>query len=421
MLKDMFIFAIRNIKSYRKFFIQIVIILSLILCLCSIYVCSITSIYDSYDDIQSLNYQYNYVEINDDIPILIKDMPSHMNEQWMKYECQISKRTKFNPNKLGVSSYKQINSSFTITIDGIKYNSNSNQETDILVEGTSINHTMITENELISFKGKYGNKAKIIIEGSEIKNDDEIVISESIVAMYNLDIDSIINKQIIFSKDDYSTDSFKIVGIISKDFANNMIYLSNTNQYFNTYKNYFKTITRIYFKNYDEAEASFPQLFDTYNTKVVTYAAEDMSSSIVTMQNMLNFIQIIFIIFIVILGGSFLVTLALKVDSIIYLQKTFLGVLISHGFERRKVDMLLWVQVIICGLISSIVAAISGTIFVLCSKSLFESLGVNVVLNFGVFIMSLGIIFVLMILILFIICAPMFIKLRKNDIIDYLR
>ena len=146
-----------------------------------------------------------------------------------------------------------------------------------------------------------------------------------------------------------------------------------------------------------------------------------MSSSIVTMQNMLNFIQIIFIIFIVILGGSFLVTLALKVDSIIYLQKTFLGVLISHGFERRKVDMLLWVQVIICGLISSIVAAISGTIFVLCSKSLFESLGVNVVLNFGVFIMSLGIIFVLMLLILFIICAPMFIKLRKNDIIDYLR
>ena len=208
MLKDMFIFAIRNIKSYRKFFIQIVIILSLILCLCSIYVCSITSIYDSYDDIQSLNYQYNYVEINDDIPILIKDMPSHMNEQWMKYECQISKRTKFNPNKLGVSTYKQINSSFTITIDGIKYNSNSNQETDILVEGTSINHTMITENELISFKGKYGNKAKIIIEGSEIKNDDEIVISESIVEMYNLDIDSIINKQIIFSKDDYSTDSF---------------------------------------------------------------------------------------------------------------------------------------------------------------------------------------------------------------------
>lgn len=421
MLKDMFVFAVRNIKSYRKFFIQIVLILSLILCLCSIYVCSITSIYDSYDDIQSLNYQYNYVEVDDDIAIEIKEMPVDPNEQWMKYDCQISKRTKYAPSKGGLFNYKQMNSNFSLTLDGKVYNSITSETIDIIVEGTDIKHKMITENESISFKGEFGKNKDIIIKGSEIKNDDEIIISESIIEMYNLDINSVIGKQISFSDNDYSTNSFKIVGVISKDYVANTVYLSDNNDYFSSFKNCFKTITRIYFKNYDEAEIAYSQFFAKYKNNIVTYAAEDMSSSITTLQNMLNFIQIIFIIFIVILGGSFLVTLALKVDSIIYLQKTFLGVLISHGFERRKVDMLLWVQVIICGFVSSIVAAITGTIFVLCSKGIFEGLGVNVVLNFGVFITSLGIIFVLMLLILFVICAPMFIKLRKNDIIDYLR
>lgn len=421
MLKDMFIFALRNIKSYKKFFIHIVIILSLILCLCSIYICSITSIYDSYDNLQNMNLQYNYVEINKDVPFMIIDKPTQTNDLWMKYDFEISKRTKYYHNNIGVQNFKHITSNYTLLVDNKEYKSNLSTESIFYVEGTNINYSLYTKNEETAFKSEFGNKSNILLSGDVIKDNNDIILNESVVSLYNLNVDDIVGKEIKFINNDYQTSYFKVVGVISKDYTDTSIFMSDKNDYFSVNQKHYKTITRVYFTDYYEGEKAFDQFFNKYNTDIVTYAAEDLSSSIATLQNMLTFIQIIFIIFMVILGGSFLVTLALKVDSIIYLQKTFLGVLISHGFERRKVDMLLWAQVIICGLISSIFSAIVGTIFVIFSKSLFEGLGVNVVLNFGTFITSLGIIFVLMIAILFIICAPMFIKLRKNDIIDYLR
>lgn len=422
MLKDMFVFAIRNIKSYRKFFIHIVVILSLLLCLCSIYVCSVTAIYDSYDTIQEVNLKYNYVEINDNVPIHLKDAPAQENEQWMKYPLEIVKRTKFNPNAIvfGEDTYNQLTTSFTLIIDDKSYTSKTKSE-KLYIEGIDLNHSIFTKNEEIGFKAEFSSKKGIIIKGSTIQNDDEIMINERLVEYYNLDINNIIGKTISFKSSNYTSNSWKIVGVVSKNYTNDTIYISNNNEYFSTYGKNYQTVTRVFFDDYADGEKAYSQLFKLYTSKTVTYAAEDMSSSISTLQSMITFMQVIFIIFIIILGSSFLVTLALKVDSIIHLQKTFLGVLISHGFERKKVDMLLWVQVLICGSISSIIAAILGTVFVFCSKPLFTGLGVNVVLNFGIFILSLGIIFVLMLIILFAICAPMFIKLRKNDIIDYLR
>lgn len=422
MLKDMFIFAVRNIKSYRKFFIHIVIILSLLLCLCSIYVCSVTAIYDSYDSIQNINLKYNYVEINDDIPIHLKDHPAQENEQWMKYGLEITKRTKYNPSvpQVGTNLYQQIDTSFTVIIDNKNYTSNVDKE-NIYFEGIDLDDSMFTKNEEIGFKSEFGSRKNIIIKGTVLNNNNEIVINEKLVEYFGLDIDNIIGKTISFKSSDYQSDEWKIVGVVSKNYTTDTIYISSTDGYFNKFNKYYQPVTRFFFDTYEEGEKAYSQLFKLYSGNIVTYAAEDMSSSISTLQSMITFMQIIFIIFIVILGSSFLVTLALKVDSIIHLQKTFLGVLISHGFERRKVDMLLWVQVIICGTFSSVVAAVLGTVFVFCSKPLFTGLGVNVVLNFGVFMLSLGVIFVLMLIILFAICAPMFIKLRKNDIIDYLR
>ncbi len=166
MLKDMFVFAIRNIKSYRKFFIHIVVILSLLLCLCSIYVCSVTAIYDSYDAIQEVNLKYNYVEINDNVPIHLKDAPAQENEQWMKYPLEIVKRTKFNPNAIvfGENTYNQLTTSFTLIIDDKSYTSKTKSE-KLYIEGIDLNHSIFTKNEEIGFKAEFSSKKGIIIKG----------------------------------------------------------------------------------------------------------------------------------------------------------------------------------------------------------------------------------------------------------------
>lgn len=419
MLKDMFIFALRNIKSYRKFFIQITIVLSLILCLCSIYVCSVSAIYDSYNTIQKEGLYLNYVSTASDLTNDAK-----YNEAINKYKHELSKELIFDYTSVPdfiKSTYPFIDNTYSISINGLNYQSNeSNKLHQYLIKGIYKNYPMIRNNEVESYEAKYDNS--IFIWGRQPEASKEIVLNETFLSYYNLNSNDLKDKTISLINPTNNMvvfDNYKIVGIVSKNYTSDYIYLSNDDLHFSDYSRFFKVLTICFFPSFDDAQEFYRNFVRNNRDYQSLYGASYIADSVATLKKMITFIQAIFILFIVILSASFLVTLVLKVDSIIYLQKTFLGVLISHGFERKKVDYLLWLQVFICGTIASVVSAIVGLIFVLLSKPLFLIVGVTANLSVGLFFLSLVIIFVLMIIILFLICAPMFLKLKKNDIIDY--
>ncbi len=322
-----------------------------------------------------------------------------------------------------ISSIKQINIAnssskyLILTYNGEDLTSNGNAIAAIYTAN------VITEDDYLEFKERF--KKEEIVIGRLPSTNEEMVLSEPLINDFGLQKEDVLNKQITITIDgeDKSLLTATVTGVISKEYFELTghidtfrpgIIVSDDNQLFKEKK----TIFSVYMLKELITDAD---VIDELTNMGISYSGKYAYR----MQKNVKNVRILANNLYVIIGSGLIVGLVLMifmmVGKYVKIFSRSSGILLTFGLERKKLYLLLFLQLMIISLFAvpfAIAMTFSGYYIInyLMLKLLYTSLVVSIKRLFGMSFIS--VIVVLAISVIFLVYTIL--KMRKNTIKELL-
>ncbi len=418
-MKDVLILSLKNIKAYKKFYIQFVVIL-----VCMVFMISLFSVFsvalsDKQNELAEKSISANYFISNNDNEFDGGKIDA-------KFESLEIVKNTFLSNENLYSGYGSLyNHLIKIKFNGKIYTTEEYGSFEVF---GAKNNNFFTSNDYKEAKVKYGNTD--FITGNFPQNNDEIVLSSSYLAWFGIG-EEVLGNVIDFVS--VKTDSpvitgVKVVGILNDNYCSLVGH---------QYSHYFHPIVIAHiendlFKNSIDKEKFYIYDFENWPSEdLVSYLQKEYNAQYIgysvmsDIQNITAMKEVANVIFLL-LGCTLLIGLMLVVYLVInkFAQMFYRnsGILLANGMSRRKLYLLLLLQLLWVSLLSFVIAIIFTICgFYILKYAMSTAFSINLPITFMSIVAMLGVAIAGVVFFVAIIYAFIIYRLKNKNVSEFLK
>lgn len=419
-MKKLFILAFKNLKSYLRYNLKLIITTSCLVFLVSLFSAYVISLSNKQKEMKFENISSGY-------------LLSFSEMDFSKSEITSTKAIfkQFDFSKISEDYFGYAFDYLTAFNVVIEHNSKYYQDSDFDLEISFYSgdaESIFTQNDYQELKLKFGLDEFLI--GSLPKNKSEILVSEKFLKSFGLSFDLIGQKISIAARNDknkYIFENLKISGVIREEYH----MLSGHESHFSFTPTVFMLEdNNLFTENSENIRTVFRYTFDKLLSKKETLLLEGedyfyVGKFTVSTITDINTIQVLtkrlFSIIGMALFIGIILTLYLLITKYIKIFSRSSGILLTCGISIKDLYRLLYLQLLLLSffsLIISFILTISGFLGIneLILRLFYLELGLSAALILKIFIISM--LFVIIIATMF--YLYIFRKIRRNTIREFL-
>ncbi|MGI6767997.1 MAG: hypothetical protein ACOX43_02720 [Bacilli bacterium] len=419
-MKKLFILAFKNLKSYLRYNLKLIITTSCLVFLVSLFSAYVISLSNKQKEMKFENISSGY-------------LLSFSEMDFSKSEITSTKAIfkQFDFSKISEDYFGYAFDYLTAFNVVIEHNSKYYQDSDFDLEISFYSgdaESIFTQNDYQELKLKFGLDEFLI--GSLPKNKSEILVSEKFLKSFGLSFDLIGQKISISARNDknkYIFENLKISGVIREEYH----MLSGHESHFSFTPTVFMLEdNNLFTENSENIRTVFRYTFDKLLSKKETLLLEGedyfyVGKFTVSTITDINTIQVLtkrlFSIIGIALFIGIILTLYLLITKYIKIFSRSSGILLTCGISIKDLYRLLYLQLLLLSffsLIISFILTISGFLGIneLILRLFYLELGLSAALILKIFIISM--LFVIIIATMF--YLYIFRKIRRNTIREFL-
>ncbi|HHX80346.1 MAG TPA: hypothetical protein GX692_04715 [Acholeplasmataceae bacterium] len=419
-MKKLFILAFKNLKSYLRYNLKLIITTSCLVFLVSLFSAYVISLSNKQKEMKFENISSGY-------------LLSFSEMDFSKSEITSTKAIfkQFDFSKISEDYFGYAFDYLTAFNVVIEHNSKYYQDSDFDLEISFYSgdaESIFTQNDYQELKLKFGLDEFLI--GSLPKNKSEILVSEKFLKSFGLSFDLIGQKISIAARNDknkYIFENLKISGVIREEYH----MLSGHESHFSFTPTVFMLEdNNLFTENSENIRTVFRYTFDKLLSKKETLLLEGedyfyVGKFTVSTITDINTIQVLtkrlFSIIGIALFIGIILTLYLLITKYIKIFSRSSGILLTCGISIKDLYRLLYLQLLLLSffsLIISFILTISGFLGIneLILRLFYLELGLSAALILKIFIISM--LFVIIIATMF--YLYIFRKIRRNTIREFL-